>query len=370
MKIVIDLTSLDDNFSGIERFALNISKSFIEQNIKNEYILVFKNKLHDDFKEIAKTKNVYIKIIKGNNKLFFSQIKLPFELYKLKADKYLFLAFPAPLLFFKKGIINTIHDMTAWLYPETMSTKGLILFKTLIYKSMFSSERIFTVSNSSKQDICSIFPKNKIPINIIYNGLDKKFLEFKSDKDISYNIRKKYRLEGEYILCLGTIEPRKNIGLLIDSYIELVKEKNINYKLVLVGRKGWKYNSIIKKIKYNKLENKIIFTGFVDDIDLPYVYSEAKCFVFPSIYEGFGIPIIEAMSVGVPVIASNTSSIPEVLDKNGLMFKSDDKEDLKNKLIEFLSLPKEEVNRIKINGNIRAKQFRWDKEIEKLNEYL
>ncbi|EOU1929658.1 glycosyltransferase family 1 protein, partial [Clostridium perfringens] len=78
MKIVIDLTSLDDNFSGIERFALNISKSFIEQNIKNEYILVFKNKLHDDFKEIAKTKNVYIKIIKGNNKLFFSQIKLPF----------------------------------------------------------------------------------------------------------------------------------------------------------------------------------------------------------------------------------------------------------------------------------------------------
>uniref|UniRef100_UPI00374E2836 hypothetical protein n=1 Tax=Clostridium baratii TaxID=1561 RepID=UPI00374E2836 len=166
MRILFDLTSLDDNFSGIERFTLNISKNLIEDDYKNKYILIFKNRINDEFEEIVKKTNVEVKIIKCKNKLISSQIILPFKLYKIKADKYVFLAFPAPILFFKKGTINAIHDMTAWLYPETMSKKGLILFKSLIRKAMKNSERIITVSKNSKRDIGKIFPKNNIPIDI------------------------------------------------------------------------------------------------------------------------------------------------------------------------------------------------------------
>lgn len=370
MKILFDLTSLDDNFSGIERFALNISKAFIEENKDNSYILVFKNRIHDEFKDISEKENVEIKIINGKNKLITSQIKLPINLYKIKADKYIFLAFPAPVLFHKKGIINAIHDMTAWLYPETMSKQGLLLFKTLIKKAMKNSERIITVSNNSKKDIKAIFPNSKIPIDIIYNGIDEKFLTFDRNDMKLKEIKDKYKINFEYILCLGTLEPRKNINLLIDAYIDLKKNREFKSKLVLVGRKGWKYNSILEKIKENNLEDEIIFTGFVDDDDLPYVYNGAKCFVFPSIYEGFGIPIIEAMSVGVPVIASNTSSIPEVVGENGMLFESNNKEDLKKNLLEFFELDENKIKTLKEKGLSRSREFKWNDEVKKMNYNL
>lgn len=366
MRILFDLTSLDDNFSGIERFTLNICKNLVEYDSENEYILVFKNKINEEFEKIIKKRNIEVRVIECKSKLIATQFKLPFELYKIKADRYIFLAFPAPILFFKSGIINAIHDMTAWLYPKTMSKKGLILFKALIYKAMKNSERIITVSNSSKKDIEKIFPKNNIPIDIIYNGIDNKFINFKFNKIIADTIREKYNLNFKYILCLGTIEPRKNIELLIDSYIELKKEKNISFKLVLVGRKGWKYNHIIEKIKVNNLENEVIFTGFVDDLDLPYVYNMAECFILPSIYEGFGIPIVEAMSVGVPVIASNISSVSEVLDGNGILFESNDKKDLKEKILEVINCEENNLEKIKLDGYNRSKKFRWEVESKKL----
>ncbi|MBM7833062.1 glycosyltransferase family 4 protein [Clostridium sardiniense] len=365
MKILLDLTSLNDNFSGIERFTLNISKSLIINDFKNEYILIFKNEIYKEFKDIINKNNVKVKVIKGKNKLITTQIILPLKLYKIKADKYIFLAFPAPVLFFRKGIVNAIHDMTAWLFPETMSKKGLILFKLLIRKALINSERIVTVSQSSKRDINKIFNKNNIPIDIIFNGIDEKFIDFKFDLDRANEVSKKYNLNFKYILCLGTIEPRKNVMLLIDSYIELKKEYGINFKLVLVGRKGWKYNNIINKIKENNLEEDIIFTGFVDDEDLPYVYNMAELFVFPSIYEGFGIPIIEAMSVGVPVIGANTSSIPEVLEGNGILFENN-KESLKLKIMKLLNMNDEDKKGIISNGYIRAKDFSWKEEANKL----
>ncbi|WP_394896265.1 glycosyltransferase family 4 protein, partial [Clostridium baratii] len=153
-------------------------------------------------------------------------------------------------------------------------------------------------------------------------------------------------------------------------YIELKKEKNIPLKLVLVGRKGWKYNNIINKIKLNNLEKEIIFTGFVDDVDLPYVYRMAECFILPSIYEGFGIPIIEAMSVGVPVIASNTSSIPEVVEGNGILFENNNKKDLKDKIFKLINLENDDIEKIISAGYNRSKQFRWEIESKKLLKFI
>lgn len=362
MKILIDLTSLNDNFSGIERFAMSIAKEIIQLDRKNEYILIFKNEVYKEFKEYEHRKNIDFKIIKGKNKLFFSQVKFPIELYKIKADKYIFLAFPAPIIYFSRGIINAIHDMTPWLYPKTMSLKGLILFKALIKKASICSERIITVSNNSQKDIRSIFPKMKIPIDIIYNGVDLNLSNVKNNR----KQLEKYNIDGEYMLCLGTLEPRKNIMLLIEAYIELKNENKIKNNLVIVGRKGWKFKEIIAKVEKNKLEKNIIFTGFVENDDLGSIYANAECFVYPSLYEGFGIPLIEAMSCGVPIIASNSSSIPEVVGNAGILFENNNKKSLKKKILEFNNIDKKEIDIMKNLGYKQIKKFSWKKEGEKL----
>lgn len=361
MKILIDLTSLADNFSGIERYALNISKELLIQDNLNKYILLFKNEVHKEFDKFKNRSNIEFKVIKGKNKLVFNQIILPYYLYSMKADKYLFLAFPSPILFRKKGIINTIHDLTAWDYPDTMKVSSRLYFKASIINSMKISEKIVTVSEFSKSRIEDKFRKNNV--HIVYNGISEVFINNK-EKNFKY-IKEKYNLPDSYIMCLCTLEPRKNIQLLIKAYMELKIERKIDLKLVLVGRKGWKIENLLREVN-NRYSDEIIITGFVDDDDLPLIYKNSEMFIFPSLYEGFGIPVIEAMYMRVPVICSNTSSLPEVVDGKGLLFNNNDKDDLKDKILNFIRMSKEDINSIKEAARVRANDFKWEDEAKKL----
>lgn len=363
MKILIDLTSLADNFSGIERYALNISKQMIIQDNINRYILVFKNRVYDEFAELLDKDNIETKVIKGNNKLIFNQIILPYNLYKIKADKYIFLAFPSPILFYKKGIINTIHDLTAFLFPETMNLKSKIYFKYSIINAVKKSELILTVSNSSKDDLIDKFGEN-LKVEVISNGISNVFTNFNSlEKEKIYE---KYNLPDEYILCLGTIEPRKNLKLLIEAYIDLKREGLELPKLILVGRKGWKLEDEFKGINIEKYKSDIVFTGFVDDNDLPYIYENAQFFVFPSLYEGFGIPVIESLYMKTPVIISNIKSLTEITNYKAKTFISNDKEDLKNKIREYINLSTSALKKEAISVRKEIIKYNWEQEAKKL----
>lgn len=370
MRICIDLTSIYDKLSGLERFCLNISKNMILSDYENEYFLIFKKEVHKEFEFIKHLNNVNYKIINLNSKLFLAQVILPAILYFNKCDVYLFLAFPSPFLFFNKNIINTVHDMTPWMYSETMSKKGLVYFKILIKNAMKVSRLILTVSNSSKKDISRYFSNNNV--EVIYNGVDKKLFKITSDIELKDKIIEKYNLpSSKYIFSLGTVEPRKNLKLLIDAFVELKKEGKLSeYKLVLSGRLGWKYDELLKNVVENNLEKEVIFTGFIDDKDLPNVYAYADFFVFPSLYEGFGIPLLEAMIAGIPVIASDSSSIPEVLGDSGILFKNNNLCSLKDKLIYLVNLSEEEKNTIIINGRQRALEFNWSNQAKKVIELV
>lgn len=364
MKIVIDLTALADNFSGIERYALNISKEMIKNDKKNKYILIFKNSVHPSFNNIKDGKNVELKVLYGEGRIFFSQIKLTKALYKIKADRYLFLAFPGPIFFRRRGIINAIHDLTAWDCPETMKFLSRIYFKVGILNAIRISKNIITVSEFSKKRIMEKFNINNV--DIIYNGISEVFIENKetiNDKKNS-KIKKKYSLPDKYFMCLCTLEPRKNIELLIRAFIELKQCGKIDEKLVLVGRKGWKIEKLLEEVN-DKYRNEINITGFVDDMDLPSIYAMAECFIFPSLYEGFGIPVIEAMYMRVPVICSNTSALPEVVDGTGILFENNNKEDLKNKIIYYLNGSTHKGIFIE-KAYERAKRFKWGNEAQKL----
>lgn len=355
MRICIDLTSLADNFSGIERFALSIAKEMIKDK-ENQYVLIFKNDIHSAF--AGNHENIEYVIIKGKNKLIFNQLLLPLKLLKIKADYYIFLAFPAPFFFFKKKTINTIHDLGCWDCPRSNKHYMIWYFKLLYWKASLNRKKIVTVSEFSKKRIVDILHVNSEDISVIYNGISEVFTDYRPNDEKIKEVKDKYDLPEKYFLCLSTLEPRKNLRLLIDAYVEVFAENKVLYELVLAGRKGWMIDELLANLD-DEQKKHIHFTGFIDDNDLPVVYSRAECFIFPSLYEGFGIPPVEAMSVGTRVISSDSSSLPEILGNAAIYFKNQSKEDLKEKIIYVMEQNALE-KRIQIDAGVKnSSRFRW-----------
>lgn len=364
MKILIDLTSLADNFSGIERYALNISLQLIK-NENHKFVLCFKEKVFPEFENFSAQSNVEFVVIKKCNKLMFYQFRLPAVLRKYKVDYYLFLAFPVPLLFRKKNIIATVHDLCCWDCPETMTAKSRAYFKAGIKHSVKISKKIITVSEFSKSRIIEKFHCDNEKVVVCYDGVEEKFLKYGQLKHHNDEIVKKYKLPDKYILSLSTLEPRKNIKLLLKAYDCLVKENNDIHELVLAGRAGWKINDLMEGID-EVTKAKIHFTGFIDDSDLPDVYGFAKFFVFPSKYEGFGLPPLEALACGVLVVSSDAASLPEVLDDSAIYFENENCESLKNAMQSAFSISQKESNQLIENGILQANKFLWSEEAEKI----
>ena len=369
MKVLIDLTSLADNFSGIERFALSITKELISDQSRSdiEYILVFKNEIHKDFS--AEQNNVRKIIVRGKNKLIFNQLQLPLKLTTIKADYYFFPAFPAPFFFFNRNAISAIHDVGCWDCPSKNKRYMTLYFKLMYRKAALGHKKVVTVSQFSKDRISKILKKNPEEIAVIYDGLSDCFANFYYDKEQDMKAKEAYGLPEGYILCLSTLEPRKNMRLLVEAFSELIKEKKINTNLVLAGRKGWLMDDLLSNLD-KEIVNRIHFTGFVVDDLLPYVYRNAQVFVFPSVYEGFGVPPIEAMSMGIPVISSDAASLPEVLGNAAYYFENRNLKDLKKQIVTVMNLPEEKIDMTKKAGVEQAQLFSWKTEALKLRDTL
>ena len=369
MRILIDLTALADNFSGIERFALSITKELFSDQSRSdiEYILVFKNEVHKEF--AAEQHNVKKIIVRGKNKLVLNQLQLPLKLVAIKADYYFFPAFPAPFFFSNRNAVSAIHDVGCWDCPGKNKKYMTLYFKIMYRKAAFGHKRVVTVSDFSKKRISEILNKNPNEISVIYDGLSECFDSFEYNFETDKKIKTQYGLPDKYILCLSTLEPRKNMRLLVKAFDELIREKQIDIDLVLAGRKGWLMNDLLSGLDKSVVE-RIHFTGFVEDEHLPYIYRNAELFVFPSVYEGFGVPPIEAMAMGVPVVSSNAASLPEILGRAAIYFENNNKNDLKNKMKLALSMRENDRRIIKEMGIKQAHKFNWKTEAIKLKSTL
>lgn len=326
MRIVIDLTSLSYHMTGIERYAACITEKMLEQDIVNEYILIFRNEIYPIFNKYIDGKRVKADVLRGDKKVIFLQIILPIHLYRVRADRYLFFAFTSPVIFKKAGIYNTIHDMGAWDSAQSMTFFQKLYWQITLKSAANVSERIITVSKFSKGRITDIlgYPSEKINVvnSAVYEGITQN-----NGCDFE-DIREKYNLPNKYIMTLSTLEPRKNMETLLEAFC-LIQDK-VDYNLVLVGRNGWKMDEVVQR--YNE-KKRILITGFVKDEHVSLIYKNALCFVFPSLYEGFGLPPLEALALGTPVIASYTASIPEVLMEQAIYFKNNSKEELMRLLV-------------------------------------
>jgi glycosyltransferase involved in cell wall biosynthesis len=356
MKIGIVTDFVDGNLGGIGTYTHNLVQQLNEIDKSNKYYLV-----HGESKDIQIYKTneeIFVKkyFFRGSGYIW-RYFSAPLKLKSMKQldivhDTYEIgtLSFKAP---FKK--IITVHDLSPFLFPDTFSSRAVLLHKLLFSKTLQSVDKIITVSECSKRDLVTYFNVPEDKIKVIFNGVDTKFKPL--NKDEVNEFLKKYNLNFPFILFVGTLEPRKNLPALFKAYYQL-KNKNINHKLVIAGKKGWKYQDIFETVNKLNLNNDIIFTDYIPENDLPALYNAADVFVYPSIYEGFGLPPLEAMACGTPVVTSNISSLPEVVGNAGITVDPKDIDMLATALYEALtndSLMKEMTKK----GLERAKLFSW-----------
>lgn len=259
----------------------------------------------------------------------------------------------------KCKFLITLHDVIPYKMPETVSDRYLKIFSEQIPKIIPECDGIITVSNFSKKDIVEAFdfPEDKIYVTPlasedIYRPLDKRVSRYVS--------KKYYSIEGDFILYVGGFSPRKNIIGLIESFSKLVSLHKKDIKLVIAGRQGKSYTTYKKRAEELNIANKVVFPGFISMEHLPYVYNAAKLFVYPSFYEGFGLPPIEAMSCGIPVLASNVTSVPEVVGDGALLINPKDTESMCESMLKVLS--DERLSQKLISAGIdKASKLSWEK---------
>ncbi len=259
----------------------------------------------------------------------------------------------------KCNFIITLHDVIPYKMPETVSDRYLKIFSEQIPAIVSKCDGIITVSNHSKKDIMEAFnfPKDKIYVTPlaaedIYKPLDKTL-----SKNI---IKKNYSISGDFILYVGGFSPRKNIIGLIESFSKLLYLYRKDITLVIAGRKGKSYDTYKRRTEELNISDKVIFPGFISIEHLPYLYNASRLFVYPSFYEGFGLPPIEAMSCGTPVIGSNLTSVPEVLGNSGLLIDPINIDDLCTSMLRIL-YDKNLREELILSGLIRSSELTWEK---------
>lgn len=363
MKIGIDARGLDGNKAGIPKYIEEIIKEFNSfTNEDNEYVLYSsrKIKIDDDLKD-----NIIIK--DGNRHLgsFWLYLKLPKILKEDNIDLFWGTQHCLPKRNkYTKNVkfVLTIHDLAIKKLKTVGSIKNTIIQMLFLKKSIKSADKIIAISEATKRDIIEIYNIKEDKINVIYNGTNFEESLAINEKAKS-EIQDKFKIKDTpYIFFLSTIEPRKNVETLIKAFNYIKKKEKLKLKLIIAGGLGWKYGEIIKLFEESPYKEDIVMPGYISKEEKEYLYQNAECFVYPSLYEGFGLPILEAMARGVLVITANNSSLPEVGGDVAFYYNNVlDYEELGNKILEIMKLDENQKQKRIEAGIEQAKKFTWEK---------
>lgn len=268
--------------------------------------------------------------------------------------------------------VVTIHDLAIEKLKTVGSLKNTIIQKLFLERSINAADEIIAISEATKKDIIDIFNIDESGIKVIYNG-SKLGEELKISNEQEKEIKTKFGLKDEvpYVFFLSTIEPRKNVETLIKAFNYIKRKEDIKLKLIIAGGLGWKYEEVLKLYETSDYKEDIIMPGFISKEEKKYLYEHAKCFVYPSLYEGFGLPVLEAMEGKAIVITSNVSSLPEVGGDAAFYFNNVyDYAELGNKILEVVGLSEEERKKHVDLGLAQVPKFTWTKCAKKTLEML
>ena len=286
-------------------------------------------------------------------RILWEQAILPWEARRAGIDLLHNMAFAGPLVSSCPTVV-TVHDLSFLFYPHRFRLLRRSYLRVFTRMSVRRARRVIAVSESTKQDLVKIYGISPAKIDVVHNGVDTSFQPLPADQVAAF--RQQKGLPDRFVLFVGTLEPRKNVVGLIEAYAKLPKGRP---PLVLVGGKGWFYDEIFARVEALELTGEVRFAGFVPAEELPLWYNAADLFVYPSIYEGFGLPPLEAMACGTAVITSNASSLPEVVGAAGQMVDPADADALADAMARVLGR-KELKEQMQSAGLVQAAEFSWE----------
>jgi glycosyltransferase involved in cell wall biosynthesis len=307
MKIGIDGHTLGSQSSGNEDYCLRLLRELAGDKANVDRYVVYFSHL-SGFSKIPVTEHFKVKRLYPANPFLRIPVLFPFECRREKLDVFHAEYIIPP--FCNCRTIVTIHDILFESHPQFYTRTENLYFRSLIPWSARRADHIVTVSQFSKKEIVSRYQVDPDKVSVVDHESGDEFRVMNTD-NCKEMIARKYGIIGPFVLYVGRVNARKNLVRLVEAFADL-RRKGIRHKLVIVGKHGWMAEQVVQQVKDASLENVVIFPGYVDGYDLPGFYNAAEMLAYPSICEGFGLPVIEAMACGVPVITSYGSSLEEV----------------------------------------------------------
>ena len=359
MKIIIDARLYGLENAGIGRYLVNLINQIKRKDNKNKYLILLRKKY---FEELKFPKNFKKVLADYSHYSFKEQILLPLQLIKLKSDLVHFPHFNVPLFYGGKYVV-TIHDLIKHESKGMKTTTRFSLFywlKYLVYLfvvwlAVKRSFKIITPSNFWKEELIKRYGLSKNKISVTYEGVDEQLLKNQT-KIKPEEILKKYKIKKPFVIYTGSLYPHKNVEILAKA----ISKINQDLSLVIVCARNVFYQRFLNNIRKMKINQSINLVGFVPDEELAILYKEAEVFVFPSLWEGFGLPGLEAMALGLPVIAAKASCLPEIYGEAAFYFKPDEVDDLVEKIKKIKENKKLREELIK-KGLEQVKKYSWEK---------
>lgn len=340
MRIGIDVQSTLGQKTGIGLYAANLLRALRQVAPQHEYIELAWGRSHE---------------LRTDQRLYWQQWALLRQARKKRVDILHVPGFDAP--FFKPcPVVLTVHDLIGRIFPHNLPPVSRFYWSFWLPRSIRWADVIIADSECTKEDLIRWAEVSPEQVHVVYLGVDSSFYPLQDEQALEA-VRVRYKLPKEFILYVGTIEPRKGLDTLLIAYAKLANE--IPQDLVIAGKQGWYTQSLFKLVETYKLGQRVHFIGYVADDDLPRIYNLATLFVYPSRYEGFGLPPLEAMACGVPVICSNAASLPEVVGDAAWLIPPDSPAVLAAAIHKVLE--NEQLRAImKSKGLERAKRFTWE----------
>lgn len=360
-RIALDLTALLPHETGVDRYMIQLVLHLGKVDQWNYYRIYVnwedRNRLAgmlpDNFRVVPLSRR------SRPVRLLFQQVLLPIVAGWWDADVVHSPSFIMPMVRGRQHHILTVHDMTSFTLPNChIFLRRSLPYRQFLLWSIRRAHVITVPSGSTQEDMYHWVPDlSRSKVRVIPGGIGEEFRVY--PREAIQNTLERLGLPASYILYVGTIEPRKNLPLLVQSYKQLVTMGKTKEHLVLVGRLGWGYDAVLKQIESPELKHRVHLVGYVHQHDLPLVYAGATLFVYPSLQEGFGFPPLEAMACGVPTISSQTSSLIENLQGAAILVPPDDQESLTEAMDQLLN---DEASRdqYRQEGIARAAAFRWE----------
>ena len=356
MRIAIDAHAVGAKLGGNESYAVNLIEALAQIDSANHYtIYITTDEARERFH--GRWPNFKVRATLPHTPLIRIPLTLSAELRKNPVD-VLHVQFTAPP-FCPCPVVVSIHDLSFEHLPETFKRRSRTQLRLTVRHSARRAARIISLSEHGRRDIIETYGITAERVSAIPLAAPSNFGPVHDNRELQ-RVRHNYGIDGDYILSVGSIQPRKNLARLVKAYASLRGNKSADKlpKLVLVGKCGWLYDETLRTLEETGVKDSVVLTGYVPQADLPALYSGALCFVYPSYFEGFGLPPLEAMKCGAPVIVGNKTSLPEVVGDAALAVDPFDVEAIASamkKVIESSALR----NELSIKGQTRAEAFDW-----------